>query len=63
MSNRKDVPDPVIDEVRAVRRRISARFGHDPKKLVEHYMGLQERHHDRLIDGSKEAVGAKESVA
>jgi hypothetical protein len=41
--------DAVIDEVREVRRRISARFDHDPKKLVEHYIDLQERHGERLI--------------
>jgi hypothetical protein len=41
--------DPTIDEIRAVRHRISEQFGHDPKKLVEHYMNLQERHRDRLV--------------
>jgi hypothetical protein len=42
-------PDPVIDEIRAVRHRISEEFGHDPKRLAEHYMELQKRHQDRLI--------------
>jgi hypothetical protein len=41
--------DPTIDELRAVRHRISEQFGHDPKKLCEHYMKLQERHRDRLL--------------
>jgi hypothetical protein len=41
--------DPTIDEIRAVRHRISEQFGHDPKKLCEHYMKLQERHRDRLV--------------
>jgi hypothetical protein len=45
----KELSDPVIDEIRAVRSRISAQFDHDPKKLVEHYMELQKRHADRLI--------------
>ncbi len=27
-------PDPVIDEIREVRRRISERFDHDPERLV-----------------------------
>ena len=40
---------PTIDEIRAVRHRISEQFGHDPKKLCEHYMKLQERHRDRLV--------------
>jgi hypothetical protein len=42
--------DPVIDEIREVRHRISERFGHDPARLVAYYMELQERHRDRLID-------------
>ncbi|MEX0704010.1 MAG: hypothetical protein WD069_18055 [Planctomycetales bacterium] len=41
--------DPVIDEIRAIRHEISARFGHDPKKLVEYYIELQRRHADRLV--------------
>jgi hypothetical protein len=40
---------PIIDEIRAVRYRISEEFGHDPEKLCEHYMTLQERHRDRLV--------------
>jgi hypothetical protein len=42
--------DDAIEEVREVRRQISARFDHDPVKLVEHYMERQKRHGDRLID-------------
>ena len=42
--------DPVIDEIRDVRRQISARFGHDPTRLVAYYIKLQERHKDRLIE-------------
>ena len=40
--------DPIIDEIRKVRSAISGRFDHDPKKLVEHYMKLQEKHKERL---------------
>ena len=47
--------DPIIDEIRAVRHRISEEFDHDPKKLVEHYMKLQERHADRLVRPPKPA--------
>lgn len=36
-------PDPMIDEIRAVRRKISAEFGHDPRRLVAHYMELDRR--------------------
>lgn len=30
--------DPVIDEIREVRHRISARVAHDPARLVAYYM-------------------------
>jgi hypothetical protein len=41
--------DPVIDEIREMRHRISERFGHDPVKLVAYYLEMQERYRDRLI--------------
>jgi len=44
--------DPVIDEVREIRHRISAHFGHDPERLVAYYMELQEQYRDRLIGAS-----------
>ena len=49
----QDRSDPVIDEVREVRHRISARFDHDPARLVAYYTELQGRHRDRLIGTSK----------
>lgn len=48
--------DPVIDEVREVRRRISARVGHDPTRLVEYYIELQRQYQGRLI-AAPEAEG------
>ena len=42
-------PDPVIDEIRRIRHEISAEHGHDPRKLVEHYVKLQEQYEDRLV--------------
>ena len=45
--------DPVIDEIREVRRRISARFGRDPERLVAYYIELQRRYQDRLIEPEK----------
>jgi hypothetical protein len=44
--------DPVIDEVRAVRHRISAECGHDPERLVAYYMQLQQQFRDRLVKGA-----------
>jgi len=42
--------DDIIDEVREIRRRISARFDDDPAKLAQHYRELQERQSHRLVD-------------
>jgi hypothetical protein len=50
--------DPVIDEVREVRHRISARFGHDPEKLVAYYMELQKQYEGRLISAEKKPAAA-----
>lgn len=52
----REISDPAIDEVRAVRHRISARFGHDSERLIAYYMTLPERFRDRLIDASNPAV-------
>jgi hypothetical protein len=41
--------DPVIDELREVRHRISERFDHDPARLVAYYMKLQEEYRERLL--------------
>lgn len=55
--------DPAIDEVRAVRRRISQRFDHDPARLVSYYIKLQEKYADRLLAGSgSPAPGAKSAA-
>ena len=43
------MPDPVIDEIREIRHRISALCDHDPAKLVAYYQQIQEQYSDRLI--------------
>jgi hypothetical protein len=45
--------DPVIDEIRQVRHRISERCGHDPGRLVAYYMELQEQFRSRFIEKAK----------
>lgn len=35
--------DPIIAEVRRARHRISAQFGHDVRRLCEHYMELEKK--------------------
>lgn len=42
--------DLTIKEIRTVRKRISAKYGHSPKKLVEHYIKLQKRHSKRISE-------------
>lgn len=44
-----DGTDP-IDIVRAARHRISERLGHDPAKVVEYYLTLQQAYRGRLLE-------------
>lgn len=57
----KTKDDPTISRIREARHRISEKCGHDPRRLVEYYTKLQERHRDRLMDAKKSA--SKENVA
>ena len=50
---KQNLNDPVIDEIREVRHRISARFGHDPAQLVRFYLGMQKQYQDRLIESAE----------
>jgi hypothetical protein len=54
--------DPVIDEIRDIRHTTSARFDHDPERLVEYYMEMQERYRDRLIQSAPAAEQADSSA-
>ena len=45
--------DPTITAIRDARHDISASVDHDPKKLVEYYQKLQERHRGKLISRSE----------
>ena len=44
-----DDGDEEIARIREVRHRISEEFGHDPYRLVAHYMELQKEHPEKLI--------------
>ena len=48
---KSDLPvDPTIARIREARHCISEKCGHDPKRLVEYYMKLQEeKYADRLV--------------
>ena len=43
------IEDEGIWAVRDVRKKISAEFDNDPKKLVAHYIAEQEKHRDPLL--------------
>jgi hypothetical protein len=57
------LPDPVIDEIRAIRSRISADCDHDPEKLVRYYVELQRRPASRLIGDDKASASKDEAAA
>jgi hypothetical protein len=46
---RIDEGDEEIERIRAARHEISAQFGHDPYRLVAHYMKLQTAHPEKLV--------------
>jgi hypothetical protein len=55
--------DEGIRPVREVRERISAECGHDPIRLVDHYLKEQERYRDRLLPrvAAQQADGADDA--
>jgi hypothetical protein len=64
MMTTKQQSDPVIDEVREVRRRISEQCGHDPERLVAYYMELQQKKFaDRLIERIAPPVASDQPAA
>ncbi|MBI2298447.1 MAG: hypothetical protein HYU66_05760 [Armatimonadetes bacterium] len=56
-------PDPVIDEIRRVRREISAEHGNDPARILEYYTSLQARLAGRLVDYGGERERRPEGTA
>jgi len=42
-------PDPLVDEVRAIRRALSERFGNDVERLCDHLQELQQQQPERLV--------------
>jgi hypothetical protein len=47
--------DPIIAEIRRVRHRISEECGHDPDKIVERYMRIQEARESRACRATRES--------
>ena len=48
-------PDPLIDEIRAIRKAISDQFDNDVDRLCEHLRQLERQHQGRLVENKKEA--------
>ena len=55
--------DPVIDEIRAARHRISARVDHEPARLVAYYIELQKRYEDRFVVQGNRLSGITQVVS
>lgn len=55
--------DPAIEEVRDARRRISERVGHDPARLVQYYIELQEQYRERLLSSPERPPSRGKSAA
>ncbi|MBU2446731.1 MAG: hypothetical protein KJ666_14335 [Bacteroidetes bacterium] len=54
--------DETIKRVRKARQNISKKFNHDPKRVVEYYIHLQEKHKKRLIGLNKSKNDSKKKV-
>jgi hypothetical protein len=55
--------DPVLDEIREIRHRISERFDHDPARLVAYYMEFQKGYQNRLIEPVEDSEQSDPSAA
>ena len=53
------VGDEEIDRIREARHQISAQFGHDPYRLVAHYMELQKEHPEKMVPAPHSEVAGK----
>jgi len=52
-----DEGEDEIARIREVRHRISEEFGHDPYRMVAHYMELQKEHPEKLVRAPHSEVG------
>ena len=51
--------DIAVDEIRDTRSKISAKYGHSTRRLIEHYKKMEKKYRNRLyIDDSKHLVKA-----
>ena len=50
----KECLDPLIDEVRRVRKSLSDRFDNDVGKLCDYLQHIEEQQRDRLVDRARD---------
>jgi len=51
--------DIAVEEIRSARLKISAKYGHSTKRLIDHYKKMEKKYRNRLfIDDSKHLVKA-----
>jgi len=56
--------DPPVDEIREIRRKISAEVDHDPQRLVEYYIEMQKKTMDyRMIDNRQPGAELEKNVS
>lgn len=46
--------DPTIDEIRRTRNHLSEECEHNPKKMVERYIQIQQKYKSRLLETEKQ---------
>ncbi len=58
----KPKDDSTIKRIRETRRRISAEHGHDPPRVVRHYIELQQKYQKRLTNDMVERAEVPDEV-
>ncbi|NKC11149.1 MAG: hypothetical protein GKR94_02760 [Gammaproteobacteria bacterium] len=54
----KSYVDPLVDEVRDVRKALSETFDNDIKKLCDYLRRIEEQHQDRIIKPVQDLPGS-----
>jgi hypothetical protein len=55
--------DEEIARIREARHQISEQFGHDPYRLVAHYIELQKEHPEKLVPAPHSEAAGKDRGA
>ena len=54
-----EIEDPNVDEVRAIRARLSARFDDDLDRLYMHLRSVETKHRERVVQPGESPVRRK----